>query len=100
MLMRHQIELKQIITTLTAAFAAAQVVIFANPTLAEMPRVQTKTEQSNKELAQKVDFIAPEELKTRIANNTRSPLWMFAAPPFTLRAIKRYRVQYIQRFVA
>jgi rhodanese-related sulfurtransferase len=68
--MRHQIELKRLITTLTAAFAAAQVVIFATPTLAEMPKVQAKTEQSNKEQPQKVDFIAPEELKTRIANNT------------------------------
>lgn len=68
--MRHQIQLKRLIITLTAAFAAAQVVTFTFPALAKMRTVQAKTEQSNKEQSQKVDFIAAEELKTRIANNT------------------------------
>src|SRR5262245_13827873 len=56
-------KLKQLIVILTVAFGSEHTVL-AYQAAKEPPNAQTKTEQS-----QKVEFMAAEELKARIANN-------------------------------
>jgi rhodanese-related sulfurtransferase len=56
---------RRLIGVLIAAFAAAQTVGFAYQAAKETPGVQQKSEQT-----QKIEFIAAEELKTRISSKS------------------------------